>query len=328
MKRLLVTDNIKRMATEYAMKVTKQLNPEAELRYLMGQLHGNEAEYVGKIIENLSAILDMLPWEYDNFHSAVFADFDKSGTKAIDLSKSISFKPLNKKAKTQQIYKHILSALGYDKIREEVFPQYIRKLDIRSCVYCNAQYAVSTKKGSTGCSSKFHVTFDLDHWKPKDKYPYLGVAFFNLYPSCPACNRGHSDKSKKWCLYAQEGEEQNPYRFNINNQSLLKYLLDWDAETLKIDFVDGVTGNAAVYDGNDHIEKIYNNFKDVVEDVIWRKRIYSAKMIEAMKQSGVYELKPHDVNRFIIGNYDREEDMLKRPLAKLIQDVAKQLELI
>ena len=51
-------------------------------------------------------------------------------------------------------------------------------------------------------------------------------------------------------------------------------------------------------------------------------------MIEAMKQSGVYELKPHDVNRFIIGNYDREEDMLKRPLAKLIQDVAKQLELI
>lgn len=328
MKRLLVTDNIKRMANEYALKVIKQLNPEEKLRDLQVQLHRNEAEYVGRIIDNLPAILEMLPWDYDNFHLTVFADFDKSGTKAIDLSKSISFKPLKKKAKTQQLYKHIISALGYDKVQGEIFPEYIRKLDIRSCVYCNAQYAVSTKKGSTGRSRKFHVTFDLDHWMPKDKFPYLGVAFFNLYPSCPACNRGHSDRSKKWCLYAQEGEEQNPYRFKIDDQSLLKYLLDWDAETLKIDFVDGVTGSPAIYDGNDHIEKIYNNFKDVVEEVIWRKRIYSAKMIEAMQQSGVYELKPHDVYRYIIGNYDREEDMLKRPLAKLIQDVAKQLELI
>ena len=62
--------------------------------------------------------------------------------------------------------------------------------------------------------------------------------------------------------------------------------------------------------------------------MIWRKRIYNADMLKAMQQSGVYVLKPHDVNRFIIGNYDREEDIQKRPLAKLIQDVAKQLGII
>lgn len=47
-----------------------------------------------------------------------------------------------------------------------------------------------------------------------------------------------------------------------------------------------------------------------------------------MQQSGVYVLKPYDVNRFVIGNYDREEDIQKRPLTKLIQNVAKQLGII
>lgn len=82
------------------------------------------------------------------------------------------------------------------------------------------------------------------------------------------------------------------------------------------------------YDDYFHITKLYNNFKPEVEDVIWRKRIYNVDMLKAMQQSGVYTLKPNDVNRFIIGNYDRPDDILRRPLAKLIQDIARQLKLI
>jgi len=39
-------------------------------------------------------------------------------------------------------------------------------------------------------------------------------------------------------------------------------------------------------------------------------------------------LKQSDVNRFILGTYDKPEDIHKRPLAKLTQDVAKQLGII
>ena len=101
-----------------------------------------------------------------------------------------------------------------------------------------------------------------------------------------------------------------------------------NAEQLKIDFVDKTTGLIPDYDEDFHIQKLYNNFKTEVEDVIWRNRIYNAKMVEAMQQSGVYKIKPQDANRFIIGNYDREEDVMKRPLAKLTQDIARQLGLI
>ena len=105
--------------------------------------------------------------------------------------------------------------------------------------------------------------------------------------------------------------------------------MNWKHETLKIKFLDKNTGQIPQqYDDYFHITKLYNNFTPEVEDVIWRKRIYNADMLKAMQQSGAYVLKPHDVNRFIIGNYDKEEDIQKRPLAKLIQDMAKQLGII
>lgn len=39
--------------------------------------------------------------------------------------------------------------------------------------------------------------YDLDHGKPKAKYPYLCTSFFNLQPACPSCNRKKSDDVKK-----------------------------------------------------------------------------------------------------------------------------------
>jgi hypothetical protein len=129
-------------------------------------------------------------------------------------------------------------------------------------------------------------------------------------------------------MYAQVGDMLNPYKFRLDDMPLLNYLLTWDAEQLKIDFVDKTTGLRPDYDKDFHVQKLYNNFKTEVEDVIWRNRIYNAKMVEAMQQSGVYKIKPQDANRFIIGNYDREEDVMKRPLAKLTQDIARQLGLI
>lgn len=129
-------------------------------------------------------------------------------------------------------------------------------------------------------------------------------------------------------MYCNDATEANPFVFEVESQSLADYLATWDAEKLKIQFKSKVGGIYPKYDENFHVSKLYSNFKSEVEDVIWRSRIYNDKMIEAMQQSGVYTIKPEDVNRFIIGNYDREEDILKRPLAKLIQDVARQLDLI
>lgn len=328
MKKILITDEIRGWAKEYALRLLNQEETLASLRHLKSQLDGDRAEYVGRVISLLPTILDMMPWDYLSFHRKHFAIFDKAGAKAIDLSERLSLSEPGGMPKEKSLYMHIVTALQYDVVQQKIFPVYVRKMGIRSCVYCNAQYAVSAKKGKTDRSSVYRSTFNIDHWKPKNHYPYLAVAFYNLYPSCPACNQGKSYTEKDWCLYAEDGEELNPYKFRLDDMSLLNYLLSWDAEQLNIEFVDKTTGVEPDYDEDFHIRKLYNNFKSEVEEVIWRSRIYSSKMVEAMQQSGLYYLKPQDVNRYIIGNYDREDDIMKRPLAKLTQDIAKQLGII
>jgi len=328
MKKILVTDEIRGMAKDYAMRLLNQEGAIGSLRHLKSQLTGNEAKYVERVIRNLPAILEMLPWNYTDFHKQHFALFDKGGARAIDFSHRILLSDDGGSPKEKAFYMHIVAALKYDVVQQKLFPECVRKMGIRACVYCNAQYAVSAKKGKTDRSSIYRSTYNIDHWKPKNNYPYLAVAFYNLYPCCTTCNQGKSYTEKDWCMYAQVGDMLNPYKFRLDDMSLLNYLLTWDAEQLKIDFVDKTTGLKPDYDKDFHVQKLYNNFKTEVEDVIWRNRIYNAKMVEAMQQSGVYKIKPQDANRFIIGNYDREEDVMKRPLAKLTQDIARQLGLI
>lgn len=316
------------MVKDYGLKVLNELKPIDSLHHLIKHLRGDERQYVKTIATLLPAILETQPWEYDNLHQSYFSCFDRGGTSAVNLSRIATLKTSSGKTETKPLYMHIVSALQYDEVQGKVFPEYVAKLGIRSCVYCNAQYAVSSKKGKTDRSSTYRTTYNLDHWWPKNQYPYLAVAFYNLYPCCAACNQRKSSTIKDWCLYAKEGEELNPYKFRVDDMSLLNYMLSWDAEKLKIELVDKFSNGTPQYDNDFHIRKLYSNFKSEVEDVIWRKRIYSQKMIEAMQQSGVYDLKPRDVNRFIIGNYNREEDIMKRPLAKLIQDIAKQMGLM
>lgn len=324
MKRIVVTDKVKSWAKTYAGKVLSELRPLDALESLKVQLTDDEAGYVESVKRLLPDILELLPWEYDTFYREKFSQYNET----VNLGRMCQLLDDSGKTVCQPLYMHIVNALKYPAVQQDVFPEYIYKLGIRSCVYCNAQYAVSYKKGKTDRSTPYRTTYTLDHWKPKSKYPYLAVAFYNLYPCCAPCNQAKSYYERNWMMYCENGDNENPFEFKVEGMSLIDYLTNWDAKKLKIVFLPKVDGEYPEYDKNFHISKLYNNFKSEVEEVIWRSRIYSPKMIEALEQSGVYQLKPHDVNRFIIGNYDREEDILKRPLAKLIQDVAKQIGLI
>lgn len=329
MKRIVVTNKIIGWANAYADKVQKELKPMEALKSLKKHFRGDVAAYIQDVIDLLPDILVLLPWEYEQFHNEHFARYDtKTGTQPVDFGEKKNIKDAKGNVVNQKLYMHIVDALQYSAVQESVFPEYVNKLGIRSCVYCNAQYAVSFKKGKTDRSTPYKTTYTLDHWKPKSKYSYLAIAFYNLYPCCSPCNQAKSYYERDWMMYCKEGEDANPFEFKVDDLSLVDYLTSWDAEKLKIEFEPLVSGEYPDYDKNFHISKLYSNFKSEVEEVIWRSRIYSSKMIEAMKQSGVYQIKPHEVKRFIIGNYDREEDIMKRPLAKLIQDVAKQIRLI
>lgn len=313
MKRIVIDKNIEDLADAYK-KELEALSIKEDLESIQKQYEGNDAAYVGEIVSLWPEMITVKPDKYKEYHQDHFAQYDEDGPKAVNLS---------------AIYKSIVEALHYDEVQAKIFPKYAKMMGIRSCVYCNAQFAVSAKKGKTDRGKVFRSTYTLDHWQPKSKYPYMAVSFYNLYPCCSPCNQKKSYKDPYWILYCKSSSESNPYYFKLDDDTLLSYEFDWDAEKLKLHFLDKNTGALPTeYDKYFHIRKLYANFKIEVEEVIWRKRAYNDAMLEAMKESELYKVRPEEIHRFVYGYYENEKDILKRPLAKLLQDVANQLDSI
>ena len=55
------------------------------------------------------------------------------------------------------------------------------------CPYCNSEtiYAVEGVATTSG-----RIESSLDHFFPRNRYPYLGVSLYNLVPACARCNSG------------------------------------------------------------------------------------------------------------------------------------------
>lgn len=214
--------------------------------------------------------------------------------------------------------------LQYPMVRKWIFTKFIGQIGFKTCVYCNSQYTI-TDEHDRGY-------YQLDHWLPQSKYPYLSICFFNLYPCCGSCNRmkNNDDENKYACIYAEESsEDMELYRFSIEVGSLARYILTHDVNQLKIDF------EAA---GDEYVIKplkeklfmddLYHQFKDTAEDVVWKRMAYDKGYKESLSKARLDFVGRANISRFILGTYDKDEDVHKRPLTKLTQDVARQLGVI
>ncbi|MCH5311672.1 MAG: hypothetical protein J1E57_06930 [Prevotella sp.] len=217
----------------------------------------------------------------------------------------------------------IQETLCYKIIRNQVFPHFIRELNIKACVYCNSQYAV-TDEDNRGY-------YQLDHWKPESKYPYLCVCFFNLQPCCASCNLNKRDDDREYhSIWNESNNDNELYRFKITSASLAHYILTHQTGDLKIQ-LDAVRRPELLAPLMDklHINHLYDELKDVAEEVVWKRMAYDKGYYKALGH--ILRRIPFaqsEVNRFILGTYDNPNDIHKRPLTKLIQDVAKQLGVI
>lgn len=331
MKHIKITERILDYAKQYLDDVRNLPNkPEDRLRELINALTAehkiDEADYVDVILRNYDKIITFEP---DKYLTDIVPMFSIVGTR-VDLSLNFSLKgfPSNpNKTFEKSFYMFIVDALGYVDIKEKIFPDYVRKLNIKTCVYCDAQYAVSARKGKTNRSNTYVSTYNIDHYMPKSLYPYLATSFFNLYPCCSTCNQFKSTKDPIFRLYAHVAG--SPFKFSLDRQSFIKYSMSGNSDDLRIVFGPNI-GTAKLdadnYDNYFHINKVYANFNDTVEEVIWKYRAHNNSAMTAWTKAGFNFLpRKADVNRFILGNYDDEEDIFKRPLAKLVQDIAKQL---
>lgn len=238
---------------------------------------------------------------------------------------------------SKEFHEEIVLNLNYKKLRSlPILPLY-RDLKINSCVYCNAQLNVVLdvsffvnlpKKGQV---KERKATFELDHFWAKSKFPFLAISYFNLIPCCSSCNKSKLTSDALFYLYTST-DELDLFEFKFKNKSILKYWRSKLKSDIEIEF-SSLTLDETILKNHKEIFKIdelYNTQLDLAEELIHKRFTYNKayKIYLEKDYRGKLFADQAMVNRIIIGNNEKPEDIHKRPLAKFTQDLAKQLGLI
>ncbi len=200
--------------------------------------------------------------------------------------------------------------------------RFINRLKLDTCAYCNRSYTYSLSK-------KDGIKPELDHFYPKSKYPFLGLSFYNLIPSCQTCN-GFGGK-----------EEKDPSLKNMVSPYLLEhdtFYFTYDVKS--IDVLSPLEGKSSVEvilkakkgSGNLSVFKLpdlYQKHEDHVLELIVKSKLkYTEEYRKYLRSFKDFSFSEGEVDRMIIGNYTSTDELHKRPLSKLYRDIGIELGLI
>lgn len=321
--RRILTDDVATYAEEYADCITSgkknglaqwnkmPIDRLAELRnWLKQKKEYRLARYVRKIELHFREIVLLIPDDFGLYHSRNFELVWNEG----DLNKKLAFHKEEK-----PFWELVVWALNYEGVRDTVFPYFIRKMKIQSCVYCNSQYAVTTEKDKDGNS---WAMYQLDHFKPKSKFPYLAVSFYNLQPCCANCNQHKYNKDALFNLYTNMPSELEPFHFVFTPDDMIKFIVSGDdAVLVKLDSHD--TKLLANHQELFLVDMVYGQHIDIAKETLVRLYMNDVYYRKQLHESLV-ELFPNGVEspeRFFWGNYMNKKEIHRRPMSKYMQDV-------
>lgn len=324
MRRIIIDYKVQRRAEEFAgvmtdnrpKKVSWNEMPKQRLKdffkFLWENGHYDAGRYVYTIICYYKTILLLKPKEFDEIYTRWFKQWD------IVLNEQIGYK-----SKTQEFYKHVIDCMRYNDIRSGLMRQYMKDQKIKACVYCNGQYAIATEEFEEDGKKKMIGTYQFDHFKPESKYPFLCTSYYNLQPSCPTCNNTKSTRDAEFNLYTEDTCEQDVFWFELKPEKSVDAYISEDMDKLEVKLNSNNTTLLENHQKLFHIDEIYEQHIDVVEELIVKMRSFSDSNQRATMDS-VAILFPNGVDdpeRFFFGYYMDKEHVHYRPLSKLAQDV-------
>ncbi len=293
MRQIVITPEIEAAAKAYAdgLFVNKRsdfIQPLTGLKNLIVDLkevnddlaeRDKYVEYVEKIVSDYEDLKTLKPSKFDEYKK----EYDKI-LKDTKLSVRINHRGRalpddakerkSMKVKTAVFYEEIVGRMHYSDCRLYLAPQ-MKKIGINTCVYCNIYPAFSS-------TTRGEAYYPFDHYKPKSKYPFLCICFYNLNPICPECN-GHKlndDEKKGYQLYVESGTVRDPFVFEVDRNKIV----EGAPGSVEVSFKARKSGDRSLRDNyNDwyRIEEYYNdegerydNYK-MVKDIDKHRGSYS-----------------------------------------------------
>lgn len=335
---LALSNNLKKASA--SIKILKQKNGQ---KAVYTRKKGNEmvalSDYVKAIYDHYDGLNALLPSEYQRGIS----QYVEPKLAGYDIGK-ITVKLPRKKLHT--LAELIVEAMQYKKVQKDIMPEYVRKVGIKTCVYCNAQFATTAslqeiqyvKKGKYTVKTIDASCYELDHNIAKSKRPYLCTNFYNLQPSCSSCNRRKNDRELGFSLYYEiDDTDTKPVHIALDHADIIRFRMTNNGKSIRPYICNEGSNVPPVLSDNtspagkmNHLlglQGVYNEHEDIVEEILWKHKIYSEGFMTAtINQIKSLGIDGFDMKRFILGGYyDKEEDFLKRPLSIMKNDVWDQL---
>lgn len=325
MRKIEIDGVVRRFADDYKSKVILQLpDVTVKLQELAKFVADNNpwtdknaiTDYIGLMIADYS---DLLTLEPKNWQTYIY-----KYNKVLERELNMLTMEVNYRQKAKggfykgKLYERILACLGYEDARLILGPIH-QTMGLKTCVYCNVNPTIAIEGD---------VMYQMDHFMPQSKYPFLGTCFYNLQPSCGICN-GH--KGKKNCdfgLYVnvEQHKELNPFLFvsKINNMMGPYPICE---EILLKGKGKLATKESKAHDEMFHIYSMYAGYKDAVSGLYSDAYKMNATMIDAFAACYKIPATKKDVLGYMSEHLSLDEKNIhKKSLTKLKQDTIKQME--
>lgn len=343
MERILIDSRVKYFADKYEKDFRAYgYDVPGELRSLKNKLadlnrinHLNAAElsqYQGYLEEVAidfdnddpeKHLLVLQPDEFDNYVRKYNSRFQ-----LVKMDKNLVYKiqigGKNPGPKKKKFWELIVDKMHYEKYVRPLIVPIIEALGIKSCVYCNVQYALTINHDKG--------IFELDHRYPKSVYPFLCTSFFNLQPSCPSCNHDKRTAIAGFGLYTTDERQLKPFHLLSYPQVYFKDR-NFNRKLIKVNLVaSNINDIDQVYLAKNHqdefnIDATYLELADVAEETMWRCQSCDNTYKELFLKNFPELYDKDSLHRFIFGTY-ADGNVHKRPLTKLIRDIEEDMKVV
>lgn len=325
MQRILIDHKIRLSAQEFADKLKKEIpdvdNKLLQLKSDLVQYQGTHLydAYIDEIRADYPGILTAEPEQLIHLAAKYKAMFDKNQLKAkVAYGVYVTGKKAGQQ-RNKKFYELIIDKMGY-KIAREILVPIISEIGIKSCVYCNAQYAIGTKSGKG--------MYELDHLFPESLYPALCVSFYNLQPCCASCNNSKRDKSLNFLMYTTDSTKLEPFHLLVNWQ---RYNPVYSYKSLSIDLIPNTACDIPLkrkFEKYFSIHGVYEMHREIAEEAIWKLKCYDRRYVEMFKRRYGPVFSKDALYRFILGVRADKEKVFERPLSKLIHDLQEDMGIV
>ena len=198
------------------------------------------------------------------------------------------------------------------------------KLQIDVCPYCNRQYIYTYQK-----ETQKKNTAEIDHFRPKSKYPYLSCSLYNLIPSCHTCNSIKHDKDEN-IIYPYIESFGNVGKFQIKRDDAhdIKFPIIVQNLQPKVEIkeLEGDPLQSKIQKSKEvlHLEEIYSKHQLDINDLLLRYNRYGVMKKKEISKN--LEMPESVIKKMILGIPLQIGHRRSYVLEKLKKDIIEQLD--